>query len=147
MMYSNVHIAIEIIVVVFIIVFYKIMWSHVPARRWPSQEKRELTIIALNNAISGGLIAVSILLPISLVIGVTMFEKQVGPDILWQIKFASVYFLISIVAATWNLFRLPTMMRNEDDIAYDIRTVYTEILQLLFMLLGVERLTFAIWGM
>jgi hypothetical protein len=135
----------EIVAIVSVLAFYIFVWARLDPRELVETDRKGLSVSAVNNGINGGLIAVSILLPISLAIAIFAVDKGMGGGSILHVKMASLYFLLSLVAATWNLFRLPTLVQKNIDIAYDHNTVYVEMAQLLFMLLGAERLVAAIW--
>jgi hypothetical protein len=71
-------------------------------------------------------------------------KANVPPELLSHLQFGAGYFLLSLLAAVWNLFRIPTMVQRNADIAYDVPTVAIEVGQLLFLVFGAVHLLAAI---
>ena len=142
------QLTLEAIVSAVIVAVYVCLWWNKKPRPLDSVEKKELSIGALNNAIGGGLVAVSILLPISLAVTIELAGKTPIPvDVIWHLKVAAFYFAGSLGLAIWNLFRLPQMVQLDIDLAYNRPTVFFQGLQLLSMAMGIFRLLRAFWGL
>jgi hypothetical protein len=131
---------IEAVASIAIIGYYVFAWRNVQPRPLVEPEKKDLSLSALNNAIGGGLVAVSILLPISLAVATELVGKGVISGAFDHIKIACFFFTASLLFAIWNLFRIPQLVQMDMDLAYDKHTIICELLQFYFMLLAVFRL-------
>src|SRR5688572_28611931 len=109
---------IEVAVALCLLLTYLNIWRQTEVRKLTEVAQKELSVSTMNNAVSGGLVAVSILLPISLAVALELLEEESAKGALVQMKFAVLYFTTSLTAAAWNLFRLPTLVQKDIDIAY-----------------------------
>jgi predicted permease len=101
----------------------------------PQREKVPITATTIQNTISTGITAVSILLPLTVgILGFTA-HKQKGKQAerLFQ---ASVFFIISLLVALFNLYRLPGLV-NIYNLANDKATGLLQIIQLFSLFYGV----------
>jgi len=133
-----------------ILVLYAVLWADIQAPVAQNVTEKQLSLSAVNNAVQGGLVAVSILLPVSaglLVLVIDKAKQGVVSQLLPHIRWACTYLFVSLVCGLWNLFRIPTMALQQDtDIAYDTATAIFEVLQLVFLLIGSSRLVLGIWS-
>lgn len=148
-MWKWVHIVIEVGIVAAIAVLYACLWAETQVPAVEDVTKKQLSLSAVTNAVQGGLVAVSILLPVSAGLLVLVIDKATQRPIaqlLCHIRLACTYLFLSLVFGVWNLFRIPTMALQMDiDIAYDQQTAIFEILQLVLLIIGTSRLVFGIW--
>ncbi len=99
-----------------------------------AKEKIEIAGAAMQETISSGLTAVSILLPLSVgIIGFSVAKQSIkGMN---QLAWACFFFSLSLTFALFNLFRLPTMLRVIN-VANDLPTLKLLIVQLYFLFVG-----------
>jgi len=130
----------HLFVLVGIVAIYFLAWYGEQPRDLTSVNERSLTLTSINNAISTAITAVSILLPLLFAIVVLRGKDQISNrerEIIknYSIK-PSIYFLLSLVLGAYNLFRLPTMVNLQKNLAYDKGTVFFLLFQLVFFCLG-----------
>jgi len=99
----------------------------------PGCSTPDIIASVIQNAISAGLLAVSIALPITAgLMGYSMKNKK---SIIYILFSACLFFFISLLAALWNFFRLPGLVTRLN-IANDFQTAVFQIIQLFSLISG-----------
>ena len=121
-----------------ILVVYRLIYRNVN----PGTETSDIAASVTQNTITSGLTAVSIVLPLTVVIlGYSINQKK---DAIPLLFFACAVFTISLVAALWNLFRLPGLVRTLN-VVNDMKTAFFSVIQLYSLLYGFIYLVFGAW--
>jgi hypothetical protein len=132
------HAVIFVLILIAILVFYWLIYRGVQA----GKDTPDIIASITQNTISAGLTAVSIVLPITvLILGYSIKEGKGAVEFLF---FACIVFTISLSAALWNLFRLPGLVKVLD-IASDMKTAFFEVIQLYSLLYGFIYLVIGAW--
>jgi len=132
------HLIIYIVSLGILIFIYSLMYKGVQ----PGDRTPDITANVTQNAISSGLTAVSIVLPITVfILGYMMKEKIARRDILFS---ACIFFFVSIFAALWNLFRLPSLVTTLN-IANDFKTAVFQVVQFYSFVFGLIYLLVGAW--
>lgn len=137
----KVHIIIFILISAIIFTIYNFrVWKGVERE----EGKVEITAKVTQNTISTGVTAVSILLPLTVVIlGFTIRQnKRKEAE---HLICACIFFTISLAVALFNLNRFPGIV-NLYNIANDKPTVLLQVIQLFSLFYGVVYLVWGAWG-
>lgn len=122
-----------------ILLFYcKVAWKDIK----PEEAKVEITANTIQNTISTGITAVSILLPLT--VGILGFAKIQNNIVVGQLFWACIFFTLSLFLALYNLNRFPGMV-NVYNLANDKPTGLLQIIQLFSLFYGVIYLVWGAW--
>ena len=117
------------LILVVIFLFYRRIYQGVQ----PGNNTPDTLANVIQNTISAGLIAVSIVLPLTVgILGYAVKEKIDCINLLFA---ACIFFGFSTCAALWNLFRLPGLVTTLN-IANDFQTTFIQLIQLFSLFYG-----------
>lgn len=135
----------DIIVLGAVIALYSYVWLKTPSRPLYNASERQLVYTSIKDAISVCITASSILFPASLAIAVYILKGELTIEeskkrvVIFHLIIAILFYIISLIIGTFNLFRLPTYIDLKINLAYERWTAVYGFSQAFAFLLAVSR--------